>query len=491
MDDSNAKVVEYKNTLLRQIPKVDELLANVALSCYKPNPFLTQVVREVLDDLRNNIRDGYINVIPNHDALACESAKLYNKHLSPSLGRVINGTGIILHTNLGRAPISKEALVAACEASRGYSTLEYNVSKGERCSRHKHVEDLLVKLTGAEAAMAVNNNAAAVLLALSAVATGKDVIVSRGELVEIGGGFRVPDVLVQSGCRLLEVGTTNKTRPSDYENAIDPDHTGALLRVHTSNFTMSGFVSNPELSKLAAIAAKHNIPLIEDLGSGCLMRLVEYGIMAQPIVSDSIKANVDIVTFSGDKLLGGPQAGLIVGREKYISKMKTHPLARALRIDKLCLAALEATLRQYLDPKNAIISIPTLQMLCQHPAELLKKAQILKAYLEKVQIPASKIESITGLSQAGGGAMPQEGIPSTVLTISCAGISAQTLECHFRGGPIPVIGRIAHGQFILDVRTIDINDFPLIAERFASFFASHSTPKRSHRITNPKAKPSH
>ncbi|MCL2377792.1 MAG: L-seryl-tRNA(Sec) selenium transferase [Defluviitaleaceae bacterium] len=447
------------NSLLRQIPKVDELLSNALLGQYVPGPLLTHAVREVLDGLRSRIKDGQVDVIPCPDVLAGEAAKGYCEYQKPNLRRLINGTGIILHTNLGRAPLAEEALDAIREAARDYSNLEYCVLKGERSSRHVHVEGLITGLTGAEAAMVVNNNAAAVLLALSAVGQ-KDVIVSRGELVEIGGSFRVPDVLAQSGCRLIEVGTTNKTHIRDYEAAVEPGRTGAFLRVHTSNFIMSGFVSKPGLEELSDTAIKHSVPLIEDLGSGCMINLAEYGIHGQPVIADSIKAGVDIVTFSGDKLLGGPQAGIIAGRAEWIAKMKSHPLARAMRIDKLCLAALEATLRLYFDPLTVVEKIPTLQMLCESTEKLNEKAQMLKSLLADW----AEITIVTESSLAGGGAMPEEGIATVAVAID-ADIPAQALERHFRTGSVPIIGRISKDRLILDMRTLSTEDFPYITAR--------------------------
>ena len=452
---------ENKNDLLRQIPKVDELLAHSLLSQYEPGVLLTQAARDVLDALRDDIGQSRTSNLPTRDTLAQEIANRFNGYFKPNLERVINGTGIILHTNLGRAPLAKEALDAIADIAHDYSNLEYCITTGRRSSRHTHVEELLTQLTDAEAAMVVNNNAAAVLLALSATAREKDVLVSRGELVEIGGSFRVPDVLAQSGCRMVEVGTTNKTHVSDYVNAIDPCRTGALLRVHTSNFILSGFVAKPTLEELALIAKNHAIPLIEDLGSGCMIPLAGYGIHGQPVVSDSVKAGVDIVTFSGDKLLGGPQAGIIVGQAEYISKMKSHPLARAMRIDKLCLAALEATLRLYLDPETAVAKIPALQMLCETPEKLQQKARLLKQ-----QLTTGEITIITEASQAGGGAMPEENLVTAAVAIS-TNIPAQALERHFRSGPVPIIGRISRDRFILDVRTINTGDFPVIAARLS------------------------
>jgi L-seryl-tRNA(Ser) seleniumtransferase len=477
------------NEILRQIPKVDEMLARPAFAGME-GFLLTQAVRQVLGGLREGIQHGEITAIPSLDKLEKNVLMIMVNLFQPRIQRVINGTGIILHTNLGRAPLAREALDAINETARGYSNLEYDIANAARGNRHTHVEALLTQLTGAEAALAVNNNAAAVLLVLSAIASNRDVIISRGELVEIGGSFRIPDVMAQSGCRLMEVGTTNKTHLKDYENAIIEKNTisrvasrgcdccanalldapqfapprsareasnyltGAVLRVHASNFKMSGFVSRPSLDELAALCKKSNIPLIEDLGSGALLP-----IHGTPTVADSIKAGADVVTFSGDKLLGGPQAGIIVGRMDLINKMKSHPLARALRIDKLSLAALEATLRLYLNPVIVMEKIPVLQMLNISEDELLAKARRLQAMINNGEI-------IKNPGQAGGGAMPEENLPSAALAISHSDITAQEVERHFREGTPPIIGRISQGKFLLDVRTIDEADFPLIAERY-------------------------
>ena len=443
------------NTLLRQIPKVDDVLSHESLSGYEAGALLTEAARQVLDRLRDGLVGGSVDALPSLDIIALDVAAQLDENNKPNLQRVINGTGIVLHTNLGRAPLAQEALDAMVDTARDYSNLEYCITEGKRSTRHAHVEKLLTRLTGSEAAMVVNNNAAAIMLALSAVAYDQEVIVSRGELVEIGGSFRVPDVLVQSGCRLAEIGTTNKTHPYDYERAINPS-TGALLRVHTSNFIMTGFVAKPTLEELATIAKKHSLPLIEDLGSGALIPISPN----QPTVADSIKAGVDVVTFSGDKLLGGPQAGLIVGSKDYIAKMKSHPLARAMRIDKLCLAALEATLRLYLDPATATEKIPALSMLCQSPEALYKKADLLKGLLGK---GATVIQET---SQAGGGAMPGESFTTAAVAIFSK-FSPQALELHFRSNTPPIIGRIAHDMYMLDVRTLKIEDFPIIAKKLS------------------------
>ena len=457
--------MSQNNNLLRNIPKVDELLAHPALAVLSPASAITQATRQVLEKLRGEIQNDTVNAIPALDDLAQEITREFEAAQMPNLKRVINGSGIILHTNLGRAPLAREVFDDLGESCRGYSNLEYSIENGKRSSRYVHVENLLTQLTGAEAAMVVNNNAAAVLLALSTVAGHNadldEVIVSRGELVEIGGSFRIPDVMTQSGCQLVEVGTTNKTHIKDYENELHPERTAALLRVHTSNFTITGFTSKPSLSELAEIAAAFSVPLIEDLGSGCLMNLAPYGIHGQPIVADSIKAGVDIVTFSGDKLLGGPQAGIIVGKAEYIAKMKAHPLTRAFRIDKLCLSALETTLRLYQDPRTAVQKIPVLQMLCATPEDLLEKAQTLKKMLGDT---ATVIQS---QSQAGGGAMPEENIVSYAVAITHEDIPPQAIEQHFRLGTPPIIGRIADNKFLLDMRTIDKEDFPEISKRLS------------------------
>lgn len=450
--------------LFRQIPKVDELLRHGFLAEFAPSVLLTQAARDVLDELRAGIQEGIVDAVPSADLLARKVAGRYVNGQKFNLRRVVNGTGIILHTNLGRAPLAVEALDAVSEAVRDYSNLEYDIENGGRSSRFVHVEGLLADLTGAEAAMVVNNNAAAVLLAL-AVLDGKEVIVSRGELVEIGGSFRIPDVLVQSGCRLVEVGTTNKTHALDYKKAISPGLTGGILRVHRSNFAIVGFTSQPSIEMLSGLAKEHDIPLIEDLGSGCLISLAPYGIHGQPTVSDSLKSGADVVTFSGDKLLGGPQAGLVVGRGDFIDKMKKHPLARAMRIDKLCLAALEVTLRLYFDPKTAVQKIPTLRMLCATADELHEKARMLKELLDKC--PNAEVEVISEQSQAGGGSMPEENLLTSVVAISLSGMTASELEEHFRMGAVPIIGRITRNRFLLDARTIDTRDFDVIASRLA------------------------
>ena len=347
--------------MLRAIPKVDELLGMEplqALAEQTPAPALREAVREELEALRRRILAGDTDHIPNREDLCAAVCRRAREASLPSLRGVVNGTGVTLHTNLGRACLSRRAVEAVVAVAGGYSTLEYDVDAGRRGSRHSHVEALLCAVTGAEGAMVVNNNAAAVLLILSALGKGGEVITSRGELVEIGGSFRVPDIMVQCGCALREVGTTNKTHLSDYERAITPE-TRALLKVHTSNYKIMGFTESVPLAELVALGRERGLPVIEDLGSGSLVDLEQFGIHGEPTVQQSVQAGVDIISFSGDKLLGGPQAGIIIGRKDYIETLKKHPLARALRVDKMTLAALRETLYAYTDPAMAVREIPT------------------------------------------------------------------------------------------------------------------------------------
>ena len=349
-----------EENLFRSIPRVDELLGRDELKVSAlPPVLLRESVREELDALRDEVRGG-LSALPETGILCARILARAEEKQLPTLRSVINATGVTLHTNLGRACLSERAANAAAEAARGYSTLEYDVENGCRGSRYQLVEALLCRLTGAEAAMAVNNNAAAVLLILSALAGGGEVIASRGELVEIGGSFRIPEIVAQCGCKLCEVGATNKTHRRDYEAAIG-EQTRALLKVHTSNYRIVGFTESVPREELAEIAHGHGLPLIEDLGSGAIVDLEPFGIRGEPTVQRSLHAGVDVASFSGDKLLGGPQAGLIVGKREYIERIKKHPLARALRLDKMTLAALHATLSAYLDAEIAVREIPTLE----------------------------------------------------------------------------------------------------------------------------------
>lgn len=459
-----------KNQLYRSIPKVDVLLAKeeikTAIDAYGREIVMDAIHRE-LDTLRLGISEcdseesakALIEQLTEH---IVTSAKV---SVQPNMKKVINATGTILHTNLGRAPISVEHMKHIAEIATGYSNLEYNLEAGRRGERYSHFEEVLCKITGAEAAMAVNNNAAAVMLVLSSLAKGGEVVVSRGELVEIGGKFRVPDVLVQSGASLVEIGTTNKTHFSDYEDAIT-ENTKALLKVHTSNYRIVGFTESVGVDELATLAREHDIPVIEDLGSGVLIDLSKYGITYEPTVQDSIKAGADVVCFSGDKLLGGPQAGIIVGKKKYIDRMKKNQLTRALRIDKFTAATLEVVLQEYLSEAKAVEHIPVLRMITTPLDELTKEAKRLKRFLANLQLPVElAIEDTT--SQIGGGSLPLERLSSKAVTIKPLRISTEELEKRMRYLPIPIVPRVINDKIYLDVRTIgkeDISAFEQLKE---------------------------
>ena len=446
------------NELLRKIPKVDELLRSPALTeaiGEYGDRTVTEAIRAELDVLRQGILNGQITAIPELSALCRQIVSRAQRTALPSFRRVINGTGIILHTNLGRACLSEPAARAVYEASKAYSNLEYDLATGKRGSRYSHVEEILCRLTGAESALAVNNNAAAVLLILSALTQGGQVPVSRGELVEIGGSFRVPEIMEACGAQLKEVGATNKTHLRDYEKAIN-EHTRALMKVHTSNYRIVGFSETPALGDLVELGHKYDLPVIEDLGSGCLLDPNRFGIHDEPSVQDSIRAGVDVVSFSGDKLLGGPQAGIILGKKKYLDILKKHPLNRAMRVDKMTLAALEATLRSY-ENGNAE-EIPVIGMLAAAPEMLHRKAQQLAAMLEAAGIDT---EIIAAEGRVGGGSVPNHSLPSFAVAFSG---DVNMLEEKLRLGLQPIIGRIHGGRYLLDVRTLFEADFPVIVE---------------------------
>ena len=450
------------NQLLREIPKVDDLLrspALVSLCQNAPRSAVADAVRSVLAELRSSVLTGEAAALPDEAALAARVAECVKCACRPSLRRTINGTGVILHTNLGRACLAEAAAAAVAEVARGYSTLEYDVLTGGRGERYSHVEALLTALTGAEAAFVVNNNAAAVLLILSGLAAGGEVVASRGELVEIGGSFRVPEIMESCGARLREVGTTNKTHLSDYERAIGPD-TRALMKVHTSNFRIVGFTESVPRAEMAALGHAHNLAVIEDLGSGSLLDLAQFGIQGEPTVQDSVRAGVDVISFSGDKLLGGPQAGIIIGKKQYIDRLQRHPLTRAMRVDKLTLAALEATLRLYASG-TAFEQVPTLAMLAAKPETLFARAEALARVLCAA---GAEAEPVPVEDQVGGGSVPMQMLPSFAVSVSpAAGRSVEALEAALRLGEPPIIGRIDHGRYLLHVRTLRGDDFAAIA----------------------------
>ena len=450
--------------LLRQIPKVDELMKHTALLqlCESvPAQTVTQAVRQVLEGLRADILSGAVEEMPSVDALCNQIVADANRQAEPSLKKVINATGIILHTNLGRACISDRAAAAARDVAMSYSTLEYNLQAGRRGTRYSHVEELLCKLTGAESALVVNNNAAAVLLILSDMAQGGQVITSRGELVEIGGSFRVPDIMEACGAELKEVGTTNKTHLWDYDRAIT-EKTRALMKVHTSNYRIVGFSETPTLVELVELGHSRGLPVIEDLGSGCLVDLQQFGIHGEPTVQDSVRAGVDVVSFSGDKLLGGPQAGIIVGKKAVVDKLKKHPLTRAMRVDKMTLAALEATLRSY--EAGLVNEIPTLAMLAVTSDELRSKADALCALMTAAGISA---EVVPTEGQVGGGSVPTQMLKSFAVAVQPAGVNLDQLETNLRLGSPAIVGRINHDRFLLDVRTLRESDYADIVKAVA------------------------
>jgi L-seryl-tRNA(Ser) seleniumtransferase len=383
--------------------------------------------------------------------------------VAPNLHAVVNGTGVVIHTNLGRSLLAKSACRQMLEVAERYSNLEMDMGTGERGERYSHVESLLCELTGAEAALVVNNNAAAVLLALSGLAAGRDVVVSRGELVEIGGSFRIPDVMRMSGGILKEVGTTNRTHLKDYQRAISAQ-TALLLKVHTSNFSVVGFTAEVSIEQLVRCGRDAGIPVMADIGSGSLLDLSRYGINGETPVQEYIKAGVDIVTCSGDKMLGGPQAGIIFGKRETISLLRKEQLLRALRIDKLILAALEATLRLYRDERQAVKEIPTLQMLTVQPEALKAKAT---SYLRRIRpkIPSAvTLTVIAGHSQVGGGSLPLLELPTFLMAVAVAGRSPQQIDVSFRRGRTPVLGRINKGRYLLDLRTLQDSDITAVIE---------------------------
>lgn len=453
--------------LLREIPKVDELFMHHALrQAIKDygRAFVIDTVRSVLSALRSALLSGNeIEIDENKIVLLILNA--LTEKSAPGLRRVINATGVILHTNLGRSCLSDEALNAVIETSAGYSTLEYNLESGMRGSRHDHLTPLLCELSGAEDAMVVNNNAAAVMLMLSAVAAGKEVVVSRGEMVEIGGSFRIPEIMALSGALLREVGTTNCTHASDYEKAVG-ERTGAMLKAHTSNYRVVGFTAQVRLQELAEIGRRYALPVLFDLGGGLLMPLEGVPLPDEPCVSDSVQAGADVVCFSADKLLGGPQAGILLGRRTYIEKMKNHPMARALRVDKMTLAALEATLRLYRDPHSVGQKLPTLRMLCEKSQVLQEKALRLA---ENLAFLGDGVQVVESCGQTGGGTSPNLDLPGAALSLSLPGISAQKLEKALRQWKVPIIARIHHNQLLLDVRTVEEEDFSHIADCLKTF----------------------
>ena len=437
-----------------RLPSVDRLLAApkaAALIAAHGRPLTLEALRAALDGLRT--RPSATGTDPAALVLADAAARL-ERLARPSQRRVFNLTGTVLHTNLGRALLPEEAIEAVASAMREPSNLEYDLSSGRRGERDAHVASWLVSFSGAEAATVVNNNAAAVLLVLNTLAKGKEAIVSRGELVEIGGAFRIPDVMARAGARLVEVGTTNRTHLKDYEGAIGPK-TALLMKVHTSNYRIDGFTASVPASDLAPLARARSLPLVEDLGSGTLIDLKHLGLPHEPTVAESVAAGADLVTFSGDKLLGGPQAGMIVGRADLIAKINKNPLKRALRLDKMRLAALEAVLRLYADPDKLRQRLPTVRHLARPKSEIEALAERLVSAVAKALSGKADVSVVDCASQIGSGAMPVENLPSAGLRLRPVAGGADRLAKRLRQLPIPVIGRIADGAVLLDLRCLE------------------------------------
>ncbi|WP_371278285.1 L-seryl-tRNA(Sec) selenium transferase [Dorea sp.] len=470
-----------KNLLYRSIPKVDILLADEGIKVLIET-YSRESVMEAIHSEMEKLR-AFIGVCEEEEK-AKQQIALLNKNIAkavsamhtPNMKKVINGTGTILHTNLGRAPISFGHMMRAAEIVSGYSNLEYNLEAGRRGERYSHFEKLLCKLTGAEAAMAVNNNASSVLLILSSLAKGGEVIVSRGELIEIGGKFRIPDVMEQSGANLVEVGTTNKTHYEDYEEAIT-EETKALLKVHTSNYRIVGFTESVGIDELVPIAKEHGIPVVEDLGSGVLINLEKYGLTHEPTVQESIAHGADVVCFSGDKLLGGPQAGIIIGKKKYIDMMKKNQLTRALRIDKFTAAALEMVLMEYLSEETAVQNIPVLRMIAMPLDEIEKEAGYFARILRRTGMDA-KIQVVSCESQIGGGSLPLERMESRAVSIQPNGMSVAEMEEKMRHLEIPIIPRTVNDSICLDVRTIERKDYKMIASELTELLGQKEKEER-------------
>jgi L-seryl-tRNA(Ser) seleniumtransferase len=462
---------EKQQTLLRMLPGIDHILELAKSEPFFdniPKSVLARSARYVVENLRTAILDGSPDITDKNlsDSLILENVKnSVQNAMKLNLRRTINATGVVVHTNLGRSLLADDAVENLLTIASRYSNLEFDLSKGARGSRYSNVEDILCEISGAEAAMVVNNNAGAVFLCLETISRDKKVIVSRGELVEIGGSFRIPDVMAKSGGILKEVGTTNRTHLKDYESAIEND-TGLLLKVHKSNYSIVGFTAEVSLEDLVALGARYQIPVMEDLGSGTFVDFSKYGLLKEPTVQESVAAGADVITFSGDKLLGGPQAGIIVGKKDLLDDIKKNPITRALRIDKLTLAALESTLRNYRNIDTGMDSIPTLRMLTLPFGHIETKAKELGKMLENIGDTRMSIKLINLSSRAGGGALPLLNLPSKGVGVEVQGISANSIEEYLRNNELPIIGRIEDDIFIMDLRTVQDDELLTIKNAF-------------------------
>ena len=455
---------QTRKEYLSSIPAVNDLLAQQRgeeLVTAYTRQLVVEAIREVTDKLRDNIlniaKEKLVELEVSEESILNDAAAYLENKLSDQLLTAVNATGVVVHTNLGRSLLSKSAQEKLLAVARNYSTLEIEQETGARGSRYELVEDILTDLTGAEAAIVVNNNAAAVVLAVSALAKGQEAIIARGQLVEIGGSFRIPEVMEQGGAELRGVGTTNRVHLRDYEEAIN-EQTGMILKVHTSNYRVVGFSKEVELTDLVDLGADYDLPVVEDLGSGILLDLRDEGLSYEQTVQDSVSAGADVVTFSGDKLLGGPQAGIIVGKEEYIEKMKSHPLNRALRVDKFTLGALEATLQHYRDLEEAKDEIPTLEMITRSLSQLKEEAEELAAKIKEAISDSLKLEMKKDSSRVGGGAYPEEGLPTYVLALSSDDLTAEELAKELRLYDPPIFTRISDEQVLLDLRTLQSED---------------------------------
>ena len=479
LESSNPGPLESSAELLRGLPSVDKLLESEEL---KPvlgrvhRRMAVRAIRAYLDELRQKIQAG-------EDAAFArdELVRRLERERKPTLTRAVNGLGVILHTGLGRAPLSKAAQDALADVSEHFSSLEIDLETGRRGSRYRHIEPLLCELTGAEAAMVVNNNCAATLLILSGLAKGKEAIVSRGQLIEIGGAFRIPDVMMQSGCKMVEVGTTNRTHLRDYKNAITPE-TALLLRVHTSNYKITGFTKEVSLEELVGLAHEAKVLVVDDLGSGALVDLSKYGLPKEPLVQDSVKAGADVICFSGDKLISASQAGIIVGKKKYVDLLKKHPLTRALRCGKLTYAVLERTLELFLDAERVVKEHALFQLLLKTPAQMQSEARALVRRVQRDmtetgsevsdRVPSSvaKFTVKPALSEIGGGSLATESLESRVVAIRPQTMNVDELARRMRLNRPPVFGRVEKGEYVLDFRTIRRDEIPIISVALLAAF---------------------
>jgi L-seryl-tRNA(Ser) seleniumtransferase len=454
-----------KSSEFRKLPSVDELIRDARIAGSHSHKAITQCARNALDLAREAISRG--EPAPDIDMLIESISKLLKQHSTMSLKRAVNATGIIIHTGLGRAALSESARRAVDAVAAGHCTLEIDVESGKRGSRQVHIEDILIELTGAEAAMVVNNNAAAVLLAINTLALNKNVLISRGQLVEIGGSFRLPDIITRAGANLIEVGTTNRTRISDYEQAAWRNEVAMILRCHPSNFKITGFTEDASLTDLVELGVSAMVPVVDDLGSGALIDLSPFGLEHEPTVQESVQAGVDVITFSGDKLLGASQAGILVGKSEYIQMCRSNPLARALRVDKLTLAALEATLRVYRDDAAAE-QIPVLAAIARPIEKVAAQAANLARRINALKKESLKASVVHSTAETGGGSLPGQCIESRAVALKSQKLSAEDLGRRFREGDPPIFGRIAKDTFLLDMRTVNPHELGDIIGRARS-----------------------